>query len=925
MRLEERLRISESGSAASSLLWAQWCFDKALVKRSLNVISAVFPHYSLHEESHSLSIIAEIEKILGPNVEFLSFVDAWLLLEASYWHDIGMIVPYDEKKAIIEKPEFRHFLDQMAVSGSDYADYARVYSAHLNGTSTALILDLERAFTFLLAEYIRKTHPERSKQFLLNPESIGIKSPDTGLISSRLFTLLGDIIVCHGKPFSSVLELPFENDGLEVGDIAHPRLVAGLLRLGDLLDLDDGRHCPTQLLSVGKLPALTKAHLEKHRSIVSKSVTAYSIDIRARCQTFASFEVQNDWFGYIEKEVEDQDRYWGDIASRNYIGKLPTIKGLICDLEGSVFLGRNASRFSLDTNRIYAFLTGQSIYENPLVSILEVLQNSVDATLDRIWLEHQDIIKTFDDVKSLRKNYPITVSVTTQTLPDGKVEYQVAVADAGKGMTLDDIRSILTIASDLSQNRKQTARQGMPSWMLPSGFFGIGLQSVFSVSEEILIETKSASDSLYEIVIRATKGKTPSFVVKKKDSSTWKFGTTVKFSIIDEAIPDKISGNLAIRRSLARFDPLKDSILNAKEAQIEEEVAEFGQFCVFAIYFNGQEMESYRDQFKICDTENGIEYAIEFTAQPHLNDWQFRGRPFKTNTRFNYFNIRGNIISERADTFLPLSREKIHLSGQEILENKVFKSLNQMQNDILTTITNKSVASFFYFLHDNPIDESWHSIEIAGKRIIDLLQSETTIYVSFELHDEHKPEDLKDETLVSTHLGGAAMLVDAAMKLKLGVVIQNILKLDVPVMGSSVGQTRPVVIFQVQFVKEKNLSTISDTSLSFLSSENLDDSRERYWLPCGQDQFPELSINSNNEYSWILPLTPFYIFFPQGIVLRATSKSIDQDIPVLVRELRKHKKELSEALIDRSLREFYRKYPFESKHVNEDFLRARRF
>ena len=735
--------------------------------------------------------------------------------------------------------------------------------------------------------------------------------------------MLSEIIFCHGQQFASVLDLPFDNDGVETGDVAHPRLVASLLRLGDLLDLDDGRHCPTQLLAVGKLPALSRAHLEKHRSIVSKSVTANSIEIRAKCQTFNSFEVQNDWFEYIEKEIEDQDRHWGDIAPEGYIGKLPTIRGLICDLEDSIPMGRKASRFSLDTNRVYEFLIGKSIYENPLACIHEVLQNSVDAAIDRIWIENQEKIVEMKSFRDLTTGFTIDVVVTPKEISGAKVEYYVEVSDSGKGMTLDDIKSILTVASEQGQNRKQISRQGMPPWMQPSGFFGIGLQSVFSVAEEIQIETQSASDIPYEIVIRSTQGKTPSFVVKKKSGSRWKFGTTVKFALIENAIPDCISGHLAITETLAKFDPLQDAVLTAKQTQIKEQVAEFAQFCEFKITFNGSTLERYRDQFSICDPENGIEYAIEFKQQAHINDWQYRGRQFKTNSQFKYFNIRGNIISERADSFLSLSREKIHPDGKKLLEAKVIASIKEKKTEILTKIEDRPMASFFYFLHDTPIDESWKTINLAGKSLAELLVPRVSIYISFESHESDTIDELKGAVFVSNRDGCAELLRDAALKLGYGVVIQNIVKHKFPDPYLS-SQTRQVVVYQIQFETQSSLSTISSDAIKFLSNQKLNDSRERYWLPCGQDQFPSLSIPSENEFPWILRLTPFYDFFPNGIVLRATSKSLEADIPVLTKVLQKHKVALSESKIEADLMDFYKSYPFNPKHEKRNFFGPRK-
>lgn len=912
MRLEERLRMSEACNDGSSFFWAQWLFDKALLTRSLNVINTVFPHYSLHESSHSLSIVSEIEKVLGRNVENLSFVDTWLLLEAAYWHDIGMIIPHEEKLKIIEQVDFRNFIEEIATSGNDHSEYAKIYSSYLHGITNHSILDLEKSFTFLLSEFIRRKHPDRSKHFLLNPDYIGIKTPDTGLINSRLFELLGDIIVCHGRDFHSVLELPFENDGLAVGDIAHPRFVASLLRLGDLLDLDDGRHCPTQLVVIGKLPELSQAHLEKHRSIVSKNVSEFSIEIKAKCQNFDSFELQNDWFSYLEQEIQNQDRLWGKIAPKNYIGKLPMINGLICELEGSVSMSRNSSRLSLDTNRIYDFLTGKSIYENPLASIHEILQNAVDATIDRIWLENQENIKTISDFNSKTKNHPIKIEVNSHIIQPDKVEYLIEVIDSGKGMSFQDIQSILTIASNKNQEQKKSTRSGMPSWMLPSGFFGIGLQSVFSISNEITIKTHSANDTPYEIIIRATKGKTPSFVVKRISSNRWKFGTSVMFKIIDDAIPNRISGHSSVAKTLARFDPLQDDILNAKTAQIEEQVAEFSKYCQFPIFFNKIILTNNKDSFKICDEENGIEYIIEFSQRSHFSEWQFRGRPFKSTQYYKYINVIGNIISEHADTFLPLSREKIHNEGRILLEKKLMNSIFSKRDDILTIIKNHKMADFFYFINGKENDNSWKEIEIFGKPLGEQLEIEKPLKVTFDNIDRTNIEVQYREEIIHDKNNEVSILIDAAIRSGLGVSIEKIEYVKATDKQTSENPYN-VTVYHIKFVANKSLSFISPSAIKYLSDDKLDDSRARYWLPCGSDIDKTITIPNQYQHSWIMPLTPFCDFFEKGIILRSTSTSLEADLPILIREIKKFNYIYTESQIETALRNFYDSYDFNHK------------
>ena len=516
MTIEERLKQAINLPSNSGILWAQWSFDKAMLTRSLNVISSTFPHYSLHEASHSNSIISEIEKILGSNIVKLSFIDSWLLLESSYWHDVGMIVTHEEKEKITNDIKFSVFLDQLTKENSELTDYANIYTGFIKGISKVNFIELEKSFLFLLAEYIRREHPSRSKEILLNPNTIGIKPPTTGLINSRLNLLLADIILCHGKAFNSILTLPFENDGLDVFDTAHPRFIACLLRIGDLLDLDDNRHCPTLLKTIGSLPSLSLTHLEKHRSIISKSVNESSIEIISKCENFDAFEVQNEWFSLIETEFGEQDKNWGQITPRDIFWKLPNIKELKCELEGNISIGNSTNRLMFDSNRVYNYISGISLYGSSFSCIDELLQNAMDAIIDRIWLEHKDRLQTINDFNQIihEGKYRIDVKINNQeNISDTKMKYNIEIKDNGKGMSTNDILALMTIASEKNRMAKEKYRYGMPEWMKPSGFFGIGLQSIFNLTNQLTINTSHPNDHKYQIIIKKTPGKRRKYAV----------------------------------------------------------------------------------------------------------------------------------------------------------------------------------------------------------------------------------------------------------------------------------------------------------------------------------------------------------------------------------------------------------------------------
>ena len=51
---------------------------------------------------------------------------------------------------------------------------------------------------------------------------------------------------------------------------------------------------------------------------------------------------------------------------------------------------RISSKFKVDTDKALGLLQGAGLYDGAYQCIREILQNAVDATLIRIWLEYKD-------------------------------------------------------------------------------------------------------------------------------------------------------------------------------------------------------------------------------------------------------------------------------------------------------------------------------------------------------------------------------------------------------------------------------------------------------------------------------------------------------------------------------------------------------
>ena len=155
--------------------------------------------------------------------------------------------------------------------------------------------------------------------YVLEPSRIAVNSPRSDLIPIRLFEQLGRTVKGHGQSFRWVLaNLPQEESGIG-SDYAHPRLIACLLRLGDLLDLDSGRFCPVLRSTFGKLPRRSEAHVKKHASIRRLLIGPDHIDVEAESPDMDSYEETAQWLRWLEEEIKEQAASWTFIAPPDFI------------------------------------------------------------------------------------------------------------------------------------------------------------------------------------------------------------------------------------------------------------------------------------------------------------------------------------------------------------------------------------------------------------------------------------------------------------------------------------------------------------------------------------------------------------------------------------------------------------------------------
>jgi hypothetical protein len=322
-----------------------------LFSQALATVGDLFPHYSLHDASHSESLLERVASLLGDSaLAHLSATDLWLLLEAAYLHDAGMIALLTTKRSDLESKEFDEHLKRMTNSTDEvFGQAAKRLREREPRYSPIEILEGHIDLLVIYAEFVRARHPLRAAGVALKPsDTAGVDSPRVSVLPNRFWHIIGDICRAHEEARTFVMSLPASASGAGT-DVCHPRFVACMLRLGDLLDLDSDRFCPALNATIGALPLTSEAHRKKHVGIRHLLVDTNRIEVRGVYQDVDSYLAAEKWFAMLRDELKNQLVEWHNITPSKEVGPLPSVGVVEAKLEGQiVFDGDARPRFEVD-------------------------------------------------------------------------------------------------------------------------------------------------------------------------------------------------------------------------------------------------------------------------------------------------------------------------------------------------------------------------------------------------------------------------------------------------------------------------------------------------------------------------------------------------------------------------------------------------
>lgn len=697
--IEQRLREVCADDSRLRLLEVQWEYDKNSVRDALQAVATTFPHYSRHDASHSNTILVNVLRILGDRLRNLSATDLWMLLEASYWHDVGMIVNDHSLRSTWITGEFRDHLEQLLASD----DAVLASSAALLSQRSRVLelddtwpVDVRQALTFVAADFFRRAHATKSAEAVRSPRSYGIQSPRSP-IPQRLFEWLALVCSAHGEDRDRVMTLPYEENGI-AADRCHPRFIAFMLRLGDLLDLDNGRFCPVLLASIGRIPMTSAAHIGKHASIRRFAVTEMRIEVEAVCfddpllpsgNGHQAYQAVALWLSWLEAELKHVAAVWTDIAPKTLGGGPPSVGRLRASLQGYELVpGLEAPEFGVDAEYFLELSKGSNLFGDPTKAWQrELLANAVDATLIRIWHTlseaEQDVVNCAPDItEELRRraaNLPIRVDVHPVGDESDNAEsrrWRVCISDSGCGMGLDEVRALQVVGSSPRNHRRRRLIADMPEALKPTGSFGIGFQSVFLDVDEVEVVTSDlVTRNKRRIVLRRAAGgpgsnppRQPSGVyIEPRTVNGFRFepGTSVSLTVSRRANFGKGFG-----------DPLST---NPAIEQWRRDFEEIAAMLLVPVEFNGSRIDQAgKDDLTYFDSGSSIRFTFlrrddrgRTTQQP-----AYRGvHVGKAATSGHLVGYVADLYAGRASEFLRVDRSSWTAAGHQQFRERLGQAL----------------------------------------------------------------------------------------------------------------------------------------------------------------------------------------------------------------------------------------------------------
>lgn len=709
------------------VLYDCWELEKKQYENRLKAVGIRYQTYSQHDATHSEAILQQIACFLGEErIRQLSPTDAWLLLECAYCHDIGMVITPQElfAKFSLDDKKIKRLPEIMYNSKNDdiklawsYLEPLFLYAGEIkddknaeewsekddsniekykNIQSLKKIFDSKwyewplyftQAFMMIIQEYSRSYHAQMSYNKIIGEAE---EKEYEGIIPLRLRYLVAEIAGMHTAELGEVIKnLSKTVQGIFV-DRAHPRFVAELLRIGDLLDIDNNRFNQYQLAVSGNPSYNSFVHQLKHRALRDFLVTPEKIVVHADFNTqeaekllsedniwkifcdqideakekqieeksveltVRAFKEMSSWLDMLRKELEFLSVKWFMIIPEGLRGSCAIFddEKLLIDGE-SIDAALLNLRYHITAKRASEIIEGSGLYDNIFKAFIrEILQNSMDAVKRAVY---KNILNSGEDMEKFenplylyeyisREMNQTPIKIYCEDDPDNQDGGIILkIRDRGIGISYDHLQGMQHIGNMLD-NKGNIQAAEMPGCWKPTGSFGIGMQTIFYFAKEFKLKTRTMDEKLLrKMKFHSTQmgGKIDTYFVRDAEDEKFGYGTEIEIHIsgqMMEAVQEKGFWN----KKVDFFSDKKEIYRTQIKSALREIRGRFGIPIFFdQEYFPGQSLRQVFGKCFIDIRNNCISEVKEQTDKDKDEDG------FSCWDSKNKILIRYNSLSER--------------------------------------------------------------------------------------------------------------------------------------------------------------------------------------------------------------------------------------------------------------------------------------
>ena len=348
-----------------------------------------------------------------------------------------------------------------------------------------------------------------------------VATPDTPALRIRLddadlLDISGIVARSHNMPLRntfSYLNMRLKSR-VEFRDV-HPIFLMALLRIADYLELESER-APKQLLQVRRLRSpISIGEWVAHnvvRDIRRDDEDPEAVFVDANPTDIRTFLKLKRLLLGLQHELDISWAVLGEVYGNQQHRRLDNlgmilrrVKSNLDDVQGfanSAAFVPVPAQFDADPELLKLLI--KPLYgDRPEVGVRELMQNAVDAVLER---NITALSGDNSDSTKARKAMEVLIAVKSRQCNSAEAdfvpsdwEYWIEVFDQGRGMTADTVRRyFLCAGASFRQSdawRRQFTKDDGNSTVLRSGRFGIGVLAAFLLGDRLKVRTRFVDDN----------------------------------------------------------------------------------------------------------------------------------------------------------------------------------------------------------------------------------------------------------------------------------------------------------------------------------------------------------------------------------------------------------------------------------------------